>query len=160
MPTKCNEFRRPALRFVQNFVKRHCTLSCRLKTRCENATSFSKKWGGSSQNKGTFLSLLRTSSSTLTEFALRRGSRTESFRTFRPFVSPSRFLPSPAEVFSSRGHAPTHTSRSRTRTSPSSDFLCSPFTSLLTNSYREGCGEGNGELCVKALQVKPSHAMR
>ena len=42
MPTKCNEFRRPALCFVQNFVKRHCTLSCRLKTRCENATSFRK----------------------------------------------------------------------------------------------------------------------
>ena len=62
--------------------------------------------------------------------------------------------------FSSRGHAPAHTSRSRTRTSPSFDFLCSPFTSLLTNSYREGCGEGNGELCVKALQVKPSHAIR
>ena len=60
MPTKCNEFRRPALRFVQNFVKRHCTLSCRLKTRCENATSFSKKWGGLSQNEGTFSSSLRT----------------------------------------------------------------------------------------------------
>ena len=60
MPTKCNEFRRPALRFVQNFVKRHCTLSCRLKTRCENATSFSKKWGGSSQNMGAFSSSLRT----------------------------------------------------------------------------------------------------
>ena len=60
VPTKCNEFRRPALCFVQNFVKRHCTLSCRLKTRCENATSFLKKWGGSSQNKGTFSSSLRT----------------------------------------------------------------------------------------------------
>ena len=60
VPTKCNEFRRPALCFVQNFVKRHCTLSCRLKTRCENATSFSKKWGGSSQNEGTFSSSLRT----------------------------------------------------------------------------------------------------
>ena len=60
VPTKCNEFRRPALRFVQNFVKRHCTLSCRLKTRCENATSFSKKWGGLSKNEGTFLSSLRT----------------------------------------------------------------------------------------------------
>lgn len=60
VPTKCNEFRRPALRFVQNFVKRHCTLSCRLKTRCENATSFSIKWGGLSQNEGTFSSSLRT----------------------------------------------------------------------------------------------------
>lgn len=60
VPTKCNEFRRPALRFVQNVVKRHCTLSCRLKTRCENATSFSKKWGGSSQNMGAFSSSLRT----------------------------------------------------------------------------------------------------
>jgi len=59
VPTKCNEFRRPALRFVQNFVKRHCTLSCRPRTRCENATSFSKKWGGSSQNEGTFSSSLR-----------------------------------------------------------------------------------------------------
>ena len=146
VPTKCNEFRRPALRFVQNFVKRHCTLSCRLKTRCENATSFSKKWGGSSQNKGTFSSSLRT------------------------FQSPSPSSPSVAAVEPNRSalfdlssrppdfhlHPP---SRSRTRTSPSSDFLCSPFTSLLTNSYREGCGEGNGELCVKALQVKPSHAM-
>ena len=160
VPTKCNEFRRPALCFVQNFVKRHCTLSCRLKTRCENATSFSKKWGGSSQNKGTFSSSLRTLSSALFGERCRRCCQTESFRTSRPFVLPSRFSPSPAAVFSSRGHAPTHTSRSRTRTSPSSDFLCSPFTSLLTNSYREGCGEGNGELCVKALQVKPSHAMR
>ena len=60
VPTKCNEFRRSALRFVQNVVKRHCTLSCRLKTRCENATSFSKKWGGLSQNEGTFSSSLRT----------------------------------------------------------------------------------------------------
>ena len=160
VPTKCNEFRRPALRFVQNFVKRHCTLSCLLKTRCENATSFSKKWGGLSQNEGTFSSSLRTFQSPSPSLRPHRCCRTESFRTFRPFVSPSRFSPSPAEVFSSRGHAPAHTSRSRTRTSPSSDFLCSPFTSLLTNSYREGCGEGNGELCVKALQVKPSHAMR
>ena len=160
VPTKCNEFRRPALRFVQNFVKRHCTLSCLLKNRCENATSFSKKWGGLSQNEGTFSSSLRTFSIALTEFAFPPRLSNESFPTSRPFVSPSRFLPSPAAAFSSRGHAPTHTSRSRTRTSPSSDFLCSPFTSLLTNSYREGCGEGNGELCVKALQVKPSHAMR
>ena len=159
VPTKCNEFRRPALRFVQNFVKRSCTLSCRPRTRCENATSFSKKWGGSSKNKGTFSSLLRTFPSALTEFALRRGSRTESFRTSRPLISPSRFYLHPPRLFLSRTR-PTHTTRSRTRTSPSSDFLCSPFTSLLTNSYREGCGEGNGELCVKALQVKPSHAMR
>ena len=61
--------------------------------------------------------------------------------------------------FSSRGHAPVRTSRSRMRTSPSFDFVCSPFTSLLTNSYRECCGEEIGELCVKALQVKPSPAM-
>jgi len=56
----------------------------------------------------------------------------DSFRTSRPFVSPSRFSPSPAVVFSSRGHAPTHTSRSRMRTSASFDFLCSPFTSIIT----------------------------
>ena len=150
MPTKCNEFRRPALRFVQNFVKRHCTLSCLLKNCCENATSFSKKWGGLSQNKGTFSSLLRTfqspsPSSPSVAVAERLVPHFSTFCLALPI------LPSPAEVFSSRGHAPTHTSRSRMRTSPSSDFLCSPFTSLLTNSYRGGCGEGNGELCVKAL---------
>lgn len=121
---------------------------------------FFEKVGRFVAKRGNFFVFVAHFSIALTEFALRRGSRTESFRTFRPFVSPSRFSPSPAEVFSSRGHAPTHTSRSRTRTSPSSDFLCSPFTSLLTSSYREGCGEGNGELCVKALQVKPSHAIR
>ena len=159
VPTKCNEFRRPALRFVQNFVKRHCTLSCRLKNRCENATSFSKKWGGSSQNMGAFSSSLCTfqSPSPSSPSAAAAERLVPHFSTFRPALS---ILPSPAAAFSSRGHAPTHTSRSRMRTSPSFDFLCSPFTSLLTNSYREGCGEGNGELCVKDLQVKPSHAIR
>ena len=158
MPTKCNEFRRPALCFVQNFVKRHCTLSCRLKTRCENATSFSKKWGGSSQNKGTFSSSLRTfqSPSPSSPSVAAAERLVPHFSSFRLALSIFTFT---LRRFSSRGHAPTHTSRSRTRTSPSSDFLCSPFTSLLTNSYREGCGEGNGELCVKALQVNPSHAM-
>ena len=159
VPTKCNEFRRPALRFVPNFVKRHCTLSCRLKTRCENATSFSKKWGGLSQNEGTFSSSLRTfqSPSPSSPSVAAAERLVPHFSTFRLALS---ILPSPAAAFSSRGHAPAHTSRSRTRTSPSFDFLCSPFTSLLTNSYREGCGEGSGELCVKALQVKPSHAIR
>ena len=60
VPTKCNEFRRPALRFVPNFVKRHCTLSCRLKTRCENTSTFSTKWRDLSKNEGTFSSSLRT----------------------------------------------------------------------------------------------------
>lgn len=159
MPTKCNEFRRPALRFVQNFVKRHCTLSCRLKTRCENATSFSKKWGGLSQNEGTFSSSLRTFQSPSPSSPSVAAVEPNRSALFDLSSRPLDFTFTPA-AFSSRGHAPTHTSRSRTRTSPSFDFLCSPFTSLLTNSYREGCGEGNGELCVKAVKVKPSHATR
>ena len=108
VPTKCNEFRRPALCFVQNFVKRHCTLSCRLKTRCENATSFSKKWGGSSQNKGTFLSLLRTSSSTLTECTLRRGSRTNRSALFDLSSRPLDFTFTRRGVFISRTRPYTH----------------------------------------------------
>lgn len=155
MPTKCNEFRRPALRFVQNFVKRHCTLSCRLKTRRLFRQS------GEICRKTRELFRLRCALFNRPH-RVRPPSRQSNrivphFSTFRLALS---ILPSPAAAFSSRGHAPTHTSRSRTRTSPSFDFLCSPFTSLLTNSYREGCGEGNGELCVKAVKVKPSHATR
>ena len=114
VPTKCNEFRRPALRFVQNLVKRHCTLSCRPKTRCENATSFSKKWGSSSQNKGTFSSLLCTCSSALTEFTLRRGSRTTRSALLVLSSRPLDFHLHPPRRFH-LADTPLHTRRDRVR---------------------------------------------
>ena len=108
VPTKRNEFHRLASCFVLNCAKRYFASLCSLKTHCENATSFSKKWGGSSQNEGAFSSSLRICSSALTEFAFRCGSRTTvpHFSSLR--LALSIFCLHPSPLFLSRTRPYTH----------------------------------------------------
>jgi len=75
---------------------------------------FFEKVGRFVAKRGNFFVFVAHFSIALTEFALRRGSRTESFRTFRPFVSPSRFSPSLFAAFP-LADTPLHTRRDRVR---------------------------------------------
>ena len=98
----CAELRKKVLRFAvqpENSLRKHA--------------DFFDKVGSFVAKRGDFFVFVAHFSIALTEFALRRGSRTESFRTFRPFVSPSRFLHPPRRFH--LADTPLHTRRDGVR---------------------------------------------